>query len=93
MAKSTPVKIVVTDLQLPDIDGISIIDRLAERQLTVCVAEIQRREQHVTADVGSGRPGNVRLVKPNTAGAILGQVKADRAAKLTEQLLAQSRNK
>ncbi|MDH5669447.1 MAG: sigma-54 dependent transcriptional regulator [Nitrospira sp.] len=29
MAKSMPVHIVVTDLQLPDIDGISIIDRLA----------------------------------------------------------------
>ncbi|MDH5669794.1 MAG: hypothetical protein OEY86_17480 [Nitrospira sp.] len=33
----------------------------------------------------------LRLVKPKTAGAILGQVKADRAAKLTEQLLAQTR--
>lgn len=31
----------------------------------------------------------LRLVKPKTAGAILSQVKADRAAKLTEQLLAQ----
>lgn len=33
----------------------------------------------------------LRLVKPKTAGAILGQVKPERAAKLTEQLLAQSR--
>jgi len=33
----------------------------------------------------------LRLVKPKTAGAILGGVKAGRAAKLTEQLLAQSR--
>jgi len=32
----------------------------------------------------------LRLVKPKTAGAILGQVKADRAAKLTDQLLAQT---
>jgi flagellar motility protein MotE (MotC chaperone) len=31
----------------------------------------------------------LRLVKSKTAGAILSQVKADRAAKLTEQLLAQ----
>ncbi len=31
----------------------------------------------------------LRLVKSKTAGAILAQVKADRAAKLTEQLLAQ----
>jgi flagellar motility protein MotE (MotC chaperone) len=31
----------------------------------------------------------LRLVKAKTAGAILAQVKADRAAKLTEQLLAQ----
>ena len=29
MAKGTPVHIVMTDLQLPDIDGISIIDRLS----------------------------------------------------------------
>src|SRR5262249_16845625 len=32
----------------------------------------------------------LRLVKSKTAGAILAQVKADRAAKLTEQLLAQT---
>jgi flagellar motility protein MotE (MotC chaperone) len=32
----------------------------------------------------------LRLVKAKTAGAILAQVKADRAAKLTEQLLAQT---
>jgi len=44
MAKRMPVQIVVTDLQLPDIDGISIIDRLAERQQTMCDAKIQPRE-------------------------------------------------
>jgi flagellar motility protein MotE (MotC chaperone) len=32
----------------------------------------------------------LKLVKAKTAGAILAQVKADRAAKLTEQLLAQT---
>lgn len=32
----------------------------------------------------------LRMVKAKTAGAILAQVKADRAAKLTEQLLAQT---
>lgn len=32
----------------------------------------------------------LRIVKPKTAGAILAQVRVDRAAKLTEQLLAQT---
>jgi flagellar motility protein MotE (MotC chaperone) len=32
----------------------------------------------------------LRMVKGKTAGSILAQVKAERAAKLTEQLLAQN---
>mgnify|MGYP003344054465 FL=1 len=32
----------------------------------------------------------LRILKPKTAGAILSQVRAERAAKLTEQLLVQN---
>lgn len=90
LAKSMPVPIVVADVQLPDIDGISIMDRLAEREQTVRDAELQGREQHATRMSDQAALEILRLVKPKTAGAILGQVKPERAAKLTRQLLVQT---
>ena len=57
-----------------------IYESMASEEAAV---RIEKMPEHRAIEV-------LRLVKPKTAGAILSQIRPDRAAKLTEQLLVQT---